>query len=91
MATAEKELAGQDWAPVAADPARARAWAVVSVNSFDESTCGPYTEGICGLVVVAGESGETTLGPGDSIVVPAGHAHRLVAESAELLEVALPG
>ena len=27
----------------------------------------------------------------DSIVVPAGHAHRLVAESVELLEVVLPG
>ncbi|MEM8708053.1 MAG: cupin domain-containing protein [Actinomycetota bacterium] len=44
-----------------------------------------------GDVVFVDASGETTLGPGDSIVVPAGHAHRLVAESAELLEVALPG
>lgn len=44
-----------------------------------------------GEVVFVDESGETALGPGDSIVVPAGHAHRLVAESAELLEVALPG
>ena len=37
------------------------------------------------------ESGERELGPGDSIVVPAGHAHRLVAESVELLEIVLPG
>ena len=36
-------------------------------------------------------SGERELGSGDSIVVPAGHAHRLVAESVELLEVVLPG
>ena len=44
-----------------------------------------------GEVAFVDHSGETALGPGDSIVVPAGHAHRLVAESAELLEVALPG
>lgn len=44
-----------------------------------------------GEVVFVDGSGETTLGPGDSIVVPAGQAHRFVAESAELLEVALPG
>lgn len=37
------------------------------------------------------ESGERELGSGDSVVVPAGYAHRLVAESVELLEVVLPG
>jgi len=44
-----------------------------------------------GEVSFVDASGKTTLFPGDSIVVPAGHAHRLVAASAELLEVALPG
>lgn len=44
-----------------------------------------------GEVSFVDASGTTTLFPGDSIVVPAGHAHRLVAASAELLEVALPG
>ena len=44
-----------------------------------------------GEVSFVDASGKRTLFPGDSIVVPAGHAHRLVAASAELLEVALPG
>lgn len=44
-----------------------------------------------GEVTFVDEADEMRLGPGDSLVVPAGHAHRLDSQAAELLEVVLPG